>query len=129
MPKFVYITCPVTKSKNKLKLMEKVSDLVEYFGYVPLKPDTKLSAKSLFKRDVNCLSKSSLIISEYTSPSHGVGFETGFAFVKNIPLIGLIEKGSKISRIIKGNSKIQLIEYSSERDAIQKLKSVLSKRI
>lgn len=127
MKKFVYLTCPVTKSKSKLKLMSKISDLVQEYGYTPLEPDTKLTAPKLFKRDVSYLSKSSLIISEFTRPSHGVGFESGFAFIKNIPLIGLIERGSKTSRIILGNPKITLVEYDSTEDAIRKLKTVLKK--
>ena len=125
MTKFVYLTCPVTKSKNKIKLMDKISNILKEYGYTPFKPDTSLSAKKLFKRDVDCLSKSSLIVGEFTFPSHGVGFETGFAFMNDIPIIALVEKKAKLSRIIKGNPKIKIIKYSSENQALEKLRNFL----
>jgi len=125
MTKFVYLTCPVTKSKNKIKLMDKVSNILKEYGYKPFKPNTSLTAKKLFKRDTACLSKSSLIVGEFTFPSHGVGFETGFAFMNDIPIIALVEKKAKLSRIIKGNPKIKIIKYSSENQALEKLRNFL----
>jgi len=125
MVKFAYLTCPVTKSKNKIKLMDKISNILKEYGYTPFKPNTYLNAKKLFRRDIDCLSKSSLIVGEFTLPSHGVGFETGFAFSNNIPVIALVEKNAKLSRMIKGNPKIKIIKYSSENQALEKLRNLL----
>ena len=125
MVKFVYLTCPVTKSKNKIKLMDKISNILKEFGYTPFKPNTSLNAKKLFRRDTDCLSKSSLIVGEFTFPSHGVGFETGFAFMNDIPVIALVEKKAKLSRMVRGNPKIKIIKYSSENQALKKLRNLL----
>jgi len=127
MVKFAYLTCPVTKSKNKINLMDKISNILKEYGYTPFKPNTSLTAKRLFKRDIDCLSKSSLIIGEFTFPSHGVGFETGFAFTNDIPVIALVEKNAKLSRIIKGNPKIKIIKYFSWNQALEKLRNLLQK--
>lgn len=127
MTRFVYVTCPVTHDAGKLSLMDKVAEILKENEYEPIIPDTELFAKELFIRDMECLNKSSFMVSEYTIPSHGVGVETGVAYLKKMPVIGLYEKGKNISRIVKGAPHIRLIEYDSEEDALNKFKFELNK--
>ncbi len=127
MSRFVYVTCPVTHDTSKLSLMERITEILKENEYEPITPDTELSAQELFKRDMECLNKSSFIVSEYTLPSHGVGVETGIAYLKKMPVIGLYEKGENVSRMITGAPHIRLIEYESEEDALSKFKLELEK--
>ncbi|MCW3129624.1 MAG: nucleoside 2-deoxyribosyltransferase [Methanophagales archaeon] len=121
--KFVYLTCPVTYSREKILLMDKIAKILRENGWVPIVPDIDLPAKELFKRDMESLNKSSLVVAEYSDPSHGVGVETGVAYLKKIPIIGFFEKGKRISRMIKGAPHVRLIEYESDEDALNKFRA------
>lgn len=127
MNRFVYVTYPVTHDTGKLSLIDKIAEILKENAWEPITPDTELSAQELFVRDMECLDKSSFIVSEYTTPSHGVGVETGVAYIKKMPVIGLYEKGKKVSRVVKGAPHIRLIEYESEDDALNKFKLELKK--
>lgn len=127
MTRFVYVTCPVTHDTGKLSLIGKIVEILKENAWEPIVPDTELAAQELFIRDMKCLDKSSFIVSEYTAPSHGVGLETGVAYIKKMPVIGLYEKGKNVSRAIKGAPHIRLIEYESEDDALKKFKFELKK--
>lgn len=127
MTKFVYVTCPITHNTSKLSIITKIAEFLKENNWEPILPDLELDAQELFIRDMKCLNKSSLIVSEYTIPSHGVGVETGIAYSKKIPIIGLQEKGKNVSRVIMGAPHIRLIEYESEEDALIKFKSELEK--
>lgn len=65
-----------------------------------------------------------LVVAEVSFASTGQGIEIGWADMKNIPLLCLYRKGSKISSSLKLITK-NVVEYSDEQDMLKKLKLFL----
>jgi transcriptional regulator with XRE-family HTH domain len=77
--------------------------------------------------DRKSLMNSDVVIMYLGKPSHGVGDEYEIAFQACIPVIFLIEKGQKISRMINGGfaNKVDTIEFEDPEDLEQRLSALL----
>jgi hypothetical protein len=76
----------------------------------------------------------SLLIVVAIAPSWGGGIEVEMANQNKVPVIILCEKekleSRKISRLLRGNpAVIEVISYSTESEALEKLETVLSQRL
>jgi len=70
------------------------------------------SAQEVYKRDVIWIQNADVLIAEVSVPSHGVGYEIGFALDVGKPVLCLWEEGRKISKMISGNPHSRLITHS-----------------
>ena len=61
------------------------------------------SPREVYERDVIWLRKAEAVIAEVSVPSHGVGYEIGFALSAGKPVLCLSLEGRKISKMISGN--------------------------
>ncbi|MDD4333027.1 MAG: hypothetical protein PHT51_02840 [Patescibacteria group bacterium] len=66
-----------------------------------------------------------LMIAEVSYPATGMGIELGWADSFGRPIICIYKKGSKISKSLKAVCD-NFIEYSDEKDLVEKLKKVLN---
>ncbi len=80
-----------------------------------------LTEEDIFKRDIEALEKSQVLLADVSKPSLGVGYEIAHAINKNIKVYAFYKKGTNISCMIKGNKNITLIEYETQEDLINKL--------
>lgn len=145
--KTVYIAGPLTElslglQKSTKKFYVKIADLCEKVmgkrAFVPHEHYDPILHKNFTpaqvdkaERDQVC-SKTSLLLVCAIAPSWGGGIEVEMANTKGIPVIVLCEKEKleqrKISRLLRGNPAVrEIIAYSTETDAIRKLKSILPK--
>ena len=67
-----------------------------------------LHPQEVYARDVDWISASDVLIAEVSVPSHGVGYEIGFALGSGKPVLVLHEQGRKASRLISGNPDANL---------------------
>lgn len=82
----------------------------------------------VFQIDTYELEKSDIMIAYVGEPSTGTGIEIEYARERNIPVYLLYEKGKRISRMLIGAPHIEdRIEYESEEDACQQLRSLLKR--
>jgi 2'-deoxynucleoside 5'-phosphate N-hydrolase len=49
-----------------------------------------------------------VVIAEVSVPSHGVGYEIGFALANGKPVLALYQQGRKVSKMISGNPDVNL---------------------
>lgn len=92
-----------------------------FLPFVPGKMDDATS-KAIFERDIYWLKQSNIIIADVNEPSHGVGMEIMYAYIYDIPVIGLIDKKNRpLSRMVEGGPHVVLIEYVSKEDLMDKL--------
>ena len=68
-----------------------------------------VSAREVYERDVIWLRKADAVIAEVSVPSHGVGYEVGFALNAGKPVLCLSLEGRKISKMISGNPHPNLV--------------------
>ena len=83
----------------------------------------------VYERDVAWIRACDALIAEVSVPSHGVGYEIGFALGLGKPVLALHQDGRKVSKMISGNpdSRLTVELYQTPEDAIQKIGVFLSK--
>jgi len=70
----------------------------------------------IYKRDIDLIEKSDVIVAEVTNPSLGVGYEIAYAEKLNKKIFCLYRQleGKKVSAMITGNSNCKVIHYKEE---------------
>ncbi len=81
----------------------------------------------VYARDVSWIRASDILIAEVSVPSHGVGYEIGFALGLGKPVLALYHEGRKVSKMISGNPDLNLtvIAYRNSEHAIQQAREFI----
>jgi 2'-deoxynucleoside 5'-phosphate N-hydrolase len=89
-----------------------------------------IDPREVYERDVAWIRACDVLIAEVSIPSHGVGYEIGFALELGKPVLALYQNGCRVSKMISGNPDPNLTVqmYQSTADAIQKAEGFLSHR-
>ena len=69
----------------------------------------------IYQRDVNWIEESDLLVAEVSTPSHGVGYEIGYALTLGKPVFCLYKQDVVVSKMITGNPH-SLLSVSPYRD-------------
>lgn len=86
-----------------------------------------VSPEDVYKRDIQALEKSDIMVSYMGEPSTGTGIEIEHAEEKKIPVVLVYEKGTHVSRMTRGNpAVVKEIVYESETDALTQLEAYLA---
>lgn len=82
----------------------------------------------IFHRDVRWIKGSDLLVAEVSTPSHGVGFEIGYALALDKPVLCLHHDRAAVSKMITGNPhpKLQIFRYRDDQEAVRLLREALS---
>ena len=62
-----------------------------------------IQPQDVYARDVAWMRSADALIAEVSVPSHGVGYEIGFALSLGKPVLCLYEQGRAVSKMITGN--------------------------
>ena len=78
-------------------------------------------AREVYERDVIWIRKADVLIAEVSAPSHGVGYEIGFALQAGKPVLCIHQEGRKISKMISGNPhpRLTVQAYKEPQEAIR----------
>ena len=84
-------------------------------------------SRDIYERDVNWIRESDLLVAEVSTPSHGVGYEIGYALDLNKPVLCLYQKGVVVSKMISGNPHplLTMMEYQDMTHAEEILRTYL----
>jgi len=90
--------------------------------------EAEIGPHEVYARDVAWISASDALIAEVSVPSHGVGYEIGFALGLGKPVLALHHAGHKVSKMISGNPdpNLQVRSYQDPDHAIQWIRRFLS---
>ena len=84
-----------------------------------------ISENAIFERDTKWLKESDIIVAEVTQPSLGVGYEIALGESLGKRIVCLFKQQSgNLSAMIKGNRKLEVLEYTSVDELPAKLKQV-----
>jgi 2'-deoxynucleoside 5'-phosphate N-hydrolase len=77
----------------------------------------------IYARDTAWIRGCDLLLAEISTPSHGVGYEIGYALSQGKPVLCLHRASAKISKMILGNphSSLRVHAYHSPHEAVQLL--------
>ena len=85
----------------------------------------------VYARDVTWIRASDALIAEVSAPSHGVGYEIGFALGLGKPVLALYENGRKVSKMISGNPdpNLSVQAYKNAENAVELIRAFLSTKV
>lgn len=114
------------KENDYIKIVEQLEKygevLTKHVAYKNLLDnEKKLTNEEIYNRDIKWLKESKYLFAEISVPSLGVGYEIAFAEKYNIKTICMYEKGINPSAMITGNKNIEIIEYKTIDDLLNKI--------
>ena len=82
----------------------------------------------VYTRDTIWIQESDILIAEVSVPSHGVGYEIGYALGLGKPVLALYQEGRKVSKMLSGNPDPNLLVrcYENPENAIEIIQAFLS---
>ena len=91
--------------------------------------ERKLTPQEVYERDINWIKNCDVLIAEVSVPSHGVGYEIGFALNIGKPVLCLYQKERRVSKMITGNknSALNVQGYTDIENAILQARAFLDR--
>ena len=133
----VYFACSITGGRQDELIYQKLVETLQQNGHqVPTallaSPDVMplegmVSAEDVYARDVRWIRECDFLLAEVSTPSHGVGYEIGYALSQGKRVLCLYRNGRKVSKMILGNPHPQLSvrNYETPDQAVNLLCSYL----
>jgi 2'-deoxynucleoside 5'-phosphate N-hydrolase len=133
----IYFACSITGGRQDEQVYQRlVAALQDYGHQVPTallaSPDVMplegvVSADDVYARDVGWITECDMLLAEISTPSHGVGYEIGYALSLGKKVLCLYRKGKKVSKMILGNPHPQLTvhAYDTPDQAVDMLNTYL----
>jgi nucleoside 2-deoxyribosyltransferase len=92
--------------------------------------EAALTPEDVYSRDIAWIRECDVLIAEVSTPSHGVGYELGFALGIGKPVLALCRKDRKVTKMINGNpdKNLRVKLYTSPEEAIHSSIRFLSQR-
>lgn len=126
----IYFACSITGGREfESVYQEIVATLIKDGHAIPtahlakseaLENERILMPHDVYERDINWIKNCDVLIAEVSVPSHGVGYEIGFALNMGKPVLCLHQKERKVSKMITGNPDhaLTVLAYSNVEEAI-----------
>ena len=91
--------------------------------------ESVIAPREIYERDVTWIRSADALIAEVSVPSHGVGYEIGFAIQEGKPVLCLYQAGRKVSKMITGNPHPKLLvkDYKDKEEAISSAREFILK--
>lgn len=109
----VYFACSITGGRHFEAVYQAfVSALLNDGHWVPtahlaetnvVDLEKVVLAQDVYERDTAWIRACDALIAEVSAPSHGVGYEIGFALQEGKPVLCLAQEGMPVSKMICGN--------------------------
>lgn len=91
------------------------------FNIISSSNEKFLTDNDIFKRDIEALENSDILLADVNNPSLGVGYEIAHAINKKIKVIAFTKDSVNLSAMINGNPNLTLIRYKDINDLKEKL--------
>ena len=134
----IYFACSITGGRAFESVYQKFTQTMLADGHeVPtahlaesnvMTLEKVIDPREVYDRDVAWIRACDALIAEVSMPSHGVGYEIGFALEQGKPVLCLAQAGITISKMITGNSHpaLQVKTYQDVGEGIALLRKFLS---
>ncbi len=136
----VYFACSITGGREFESIYQAiVHALVENGHDLPtaymaesnvIVMEAAVSPDDVYSRDIEWIRSCDVLVADVSVPSHGVGYEIGFALGIGKPVLAVYQQGRKISKMISGNpdKNLTVRTYTSTEEALQVIAQFLSTR-
>jgi len=135
----VYFACSITGGRDLERIYQDLTLALLSSGHtVPtahlaeaniVAVEAGAEPREVYDRDTEWIRGCDVLIAEVSIPSHGVGYEIGFALGEGKPVLCLYQEGRKISKMITGNphSNLSIKSYRTANEAISLAHEFLTK--
>ncbi|WP_322793686.1 nucleoside 2-deoxyribosyltransferase [Bellilinea sp.] len=114
----IYFSCSITGGRKDQPVYAAiVQALLEDGHHVPtailaspriLDMEIVVDPREVYRRDVNWVQACDALITEVSTPSHGVGYEIALALMLEKPVLACYRAGAAVSKMILGNDHPRL---------------------
>lgn len=132
----IYFACSITGGRELETFYRDFVAALEADGHViptshlaqaeTMDGERSLTPGDVYERDVKWIRECDVLIAEVGVPSHGVGYEIGYALNEGKPVLCLAQEGRRVSKMITGNSGLEMRMYSTLEDAITQTRAFLN---
>jgi nucleoside 2-deoxyribosyltransferase len=134
----IYFACSITGGRRDEAVYQKLVEALHADGHeVPtallagsevMALEGIVEADDIYARDTAWIRGCNLLVAEVSTPSHGVGYEIGYALSLDKPVLCLHWRGVKVSKMILGNphSRLTVQAYGSGDEAVRLLREYLA---
>jgi len=134
----IYFACSITGGRQDEQVYQKLVEVLQADGHhVPTallaSPDVMplegvVSPHDVYTRDIAWITGCDLLLAEISTPSHGVGYEIGYALALGKRVLCLHRQGRKISKMILGNPdpRLTVHSYTTPEQAVDLLNNYLA---
>ena len=134
----IYFAGSVRGGREKRKEFEEIISKLKEFGKVLTehisdpeieKFEYHQTDREIYEQDINWLRNRDVMVAEVSILSIGVGYEIGYADAMEKRVICLYDLNSEkqLSAMIRGNSKIEILEYTDINEALKRLEKLFKK--
>jgi len=135
----IYFACSITGGREfEVVYQAIVRALVEDNHMVPtahlaesgvMAREAAIAPHEVYARDIAWIRGCNVLIAEVSMPSHGVGYEIGFALGLGKPVLALYQEGRRVSKMISGNPdpNLSIKSYQTAEGAVVQTKKFLNK--
>lgn len=133
----IYFACSITGGREFEPVYQAIVAALEADGHeIPTSHlanseivylEKVISPSEVYKRDVAWIQAADALVAEVSVPSHGVGYEIGYALGLGKPVLACHQKDRAISKMICGNPdpRLTLKGYETPKEAIQFIRAWL----
>lgn len=125
----IYFACSITGGRQFEPVYQALVEALEAQGHlIPtahlaapgLTEEAALSPLHVYERDTAWIRECDALIAEVSVPSHGVGYEIGYALGEGKPVLCLVQEGLRLSKMVSGNPHpgLQVKAYHNLDEAI-----------
>jgi 2'-deoxynucleoside 5'-phosphate N-hydrolase len=132
----IYFACSITGGRELESFYQRFVTALEADGHIiptshlaqaeVLENERLLTPNDIYERDVNWIRECDALIAEVGVPSHGVGYEIGYALNAGKPVLCLAQAGRRVSKMITGNPSLEMRIYSTFEDAIAQARDFIN---
>ena len=127
----IYFACSITGGREFERVYQDLTRALLADGHIiptahladpdATQKEAEIGAHEVYQRDVNWIRECDALVAEVSVPSHGVGYEIGFALNAGKPVLCLYRADRKVSKMITGNPNplLEVEAYTETDGAIQ----------
>ena len=124
----IYFACSITGGRELESFYQDFVAALESDGHIiptshlakseSMDGERLLTPRDVYERDVKWIRECDALIAEVGVPSHGVGYEIGYALNAGKPVLCLAQEGRRVSKMITGNPSLEMRMYSTLDEAL-----------
>jgi 2'-deoxynucleoside 5'-phosphate N-hydrolase len=132
----IYFACSITGGRELESFYRDFVAALEADGHIiptshlaqseSMQGERMLTPRDVYERDVKWIRECDALIAEVGVPSHGVGYEIGYALNAGKPVLCLAHVERRVSKMITGNPSLEMKTYSTFEEALAQARVFLA---